>query len=187
MNYRNKINDLLLKHRLAIDTVKIEKKNLFESEDQLTYAEEAQNILQHISQAIQQEAHNRISDVVSRCLEAIFDEPYTFMIKFERKRGKTEARLIFERNGLEIDPLTASGGGVIDVAAFALRLACLILTRPHARRLLILDEPFRFVSSEYRSRVKSLLETLAEEMNIQFVQVTHINALRCGKVIEIES
>jgi len=186
MTYRSQINELLLEHRVTSDAVKFEKKNLFDVEDKQTYAEEAQNILQHISQAIQQEAHDRISDVVSRCLEAIFDEPYTFKIKFERKRGKTEANLIFERNELEIDPLTASGGGVIDVAAFALRLACLILTRPNARRLLVLDEPFRFLSSEYRSRVKNLLETLSEEMNIQFIQVTHINALRCGKVIEIE-
>jgi len=49
----------------------------------------------------------------------------------------------------------------------------------------VMDEPFRFVSEEFRDRVKALLETLSEEMKTQFVMVTHINELKMGKVIEI--
>lgn len=186
MNYRPQINELLAEHKSFSNSIELERKALMELEDKHTNAEKAQQIIQHVSQAIQQEAHNKISDVVSRCLGSIFDEPYNFKINFERKRGRTEADLVFERNGLEIDPLTASGGGVIDIASFALRLACLVLTRPSARRLLVLDEPFRFVSSEYRARVRNLLETLSEEMSIQFIMVTHIDALRCGKIVEIK-
>lgn len=148
-------------------------------------AKAAQEMAQHVAQAVQQQAHRQIAEVVSRCLSAVFDEPYTFRLLFERKRGRTEARLVFERDGLEVDPMTASGGGVVDVAAFALRLSCLILHKPPVRRVLILDEPFKYVSEEYRERVRKLLETLAQEMGVQFLMVTHIQELKTGTVLEL--
>ena len=86
-------------------------------------AQDAQETLQHLAQAVQQQAHQKISEVVSFCLSAVFDDPYQFHIVFERKRGRTEAHLRFQRRGLDLDPLTASGGGAVDVAAFALRVA----------------------------------------------------------------
>lgn len=148
-------------------------------------AVEAQELAQQVAQQVQQQAHEAIAGVVSQCLEAVFDEPYEFKILFDRKRGRTEAQLVFERDGEQVDPLTASGGGVIDVAAFALRLSCLMLSQPPVRKLLVLDEPFKFVSREYIGRVRTMLEKLAEDMEVQFVIVTHINELRCGTVVQL--
>lgn len=148
-------------------------------------ATEASVFLQQVAQAVQQQAHQRLAHVVTRCL-AVFDEPYEFKIIFERKRGRTEARLVFVRDGEEIDPEDASGGGVLDVAAFALRIAVLVLARPKRRRLVVLDEPFKFVSEEYRPAVRDLLEQLARDLKMQFVIVTHIRELECGKVIRIK-
>ena len=74
----------------------------------------------------------------------------------------------------ELDPLQSCGGGILDVAAFGLRLACLMLQRPQPARVLILDEPFRFVSSHYRSNVRALLSELSQEMGVQIIMVTHI-------------
>jgi DNA repair exonuclease SbcCD ATPase subunit len=146
---------------------------------------EALSAAQGVAQVVQEEAHRKIADVVSQSLEAVFDEPYQFRIIFEQKRGRTEARLVFVRDGMEVDPMTASGGGVVDVAAFALRLSCLLLSRPPLRRVLILDEPFRFVSVEYRSRGKELLQTLSKELDVQFILVTHIADIQCGSVIQL--
>jgi ABC-type sulfate/molybdate transport systems ATPase subunit len=81
--------------------------------------------------------------------------------------------------------MSASGGGVVDVAAFALRIACLTLRKPALRKVLILDEPFRFLSAEYRPRVRSLIESLADEFGVQFIIVTHLDEFRCGKVITL--
>lgn len=145
----------------------------------------AQELAQAVAQAVQQQTHDRIAGVVSQCLEAVFDEPYHFIIHFERKRGRTEAALRFERDGAEVDPMTASGGGVVDVAAFALRLSCLVLNNPPLRRILILDEPFKFLSEGYRHRIRDLMLTLAKEMGVQFVQVTHIRELVAGTVVEV--
>ena len=148
-------------------------------------AMEAQELAQAVALIVQQQAHDQIAKVVSRCLTEVFDEPYVFRIHFERKRGRTQARLAFERDGMEVDPMTASGGGIIDVASFALRLSCLVLNKPPLRRVLVMDEPFKYVSEEYRERVKILLETLAVEMSVQLILVTHITELQIGTVYEI--
>lgn len=167
-------------------TVKQESKALIAVEQELIDAQTAQEILQHLSQATQNQVHQRLSKVVSSCLTAVFgDEAYEFKIEFDRKRGRTEARLLFTRNGMELDPLTASGGGMVDVAAFALRVACLVLHRPRLRRLVIADEPFRFVSAEYQPNVQTMLESLAEELNVQVIFVTHVDALVVGKIIQL--
>lgn len=145
----------------------------------------AQEICQLVASTIQQRAHEKVAKVVSRCLEAVFDEPYTFRILFERKRGRTEARVLFERGGEMVDPLTASGGGVVDIAAFALRLSCLILNKPPLRRVLVLDEPFRFVSQAYQDRVASMVKQLSQEMEVQIIMVTHNPKYRMGKIIQL--
>ena len=86
---------------------------------------------------------------------------------------------------MEVDPMTASGGGVVDVASFALRLSCLVLSKPPINRILILDEPFKFLSEDYRERVRILLETLSKEMKTQIILVTHIEELKTGRMIEL--
>ena len=151
----------------------------------LADAKQAQAVAQGVAERVQAAAHARVADIVSRALEAVFDRPYRFKLEFEQKRGRTEAALTFERDGLEIDPLEASGGGVIDVASFALRLSCLLLSRPPLRRLIVADEPFRFVSKEYRGRVRALLETLAVELGVQFIIVTHDEALVTGTIVQL--
>lgn len=184
------VRQSLTRHQTDYDharrAVTDEKTALSEAENRLEIAVQAQKLLQGVAEAVQQQAHQQIAAVVTRCLEAVFGEDaYEFVIQFEQKRGKTEAQLLFRRDGLCVDPTSSAGGGVVDTASFALRLACLILSRPAKRRLLVLDEPFRFLSREYRPAVRELLLTLAKELGVQIIMVTHSTELVCGKVVEL--
>lgn len=185
MQHRSTINRLLLERAMAVKQIAEEKQSLEECTEQLQTIEQAQSILQELAKSIQTKAHERISAIVTKCLETIFEDPYTFKIVFTKKRGKTEADLVFERDGFEIDPMTACGGGVLDVASFALRLSCLVLSRPLKRKLVVCDEPFKFVSEEYRAGVRAMLLSLAKDLGIQFVFVTHIRELKIGTVVEL--
>ena len=177
---------ILLAQRNTLEgMLDMEKASLESTSKQLRAIVKGQKILQQIAQDVQQRAHNQIASVVSKCLRAVFDEPYEFRINFEKKRGRTEAQLEFVRDNQGTDPLTAAGGGVVDVAAFALRIACLVLSRPVLRKVVVLDEPFRFLSVEYRNRVSDLLVQLSQDMNIQFVMVTHMKELEVGKVYRL--
>ena len=144
---------------------------------------EATALSQAVASQVQDEAHRQIAAIVSRCLSTVFEEPYQFKIHFEQKRSKTEALMVFERNGQEIDPMTAVGGGVIAVASFALRLACLMLSRPQKRRLLVMDEPFTHLSKEYVDNARDMLLMLSREFGFQIIMVSHVEGLKCGTVI----
>lgn len=165
--------------------VKSEKVELKTALRDHKHAVRAQEIITTMAQKTQQEVHKRISAVVSTCLAAVFDDPYELKIEFEQKRGRTQAKIRFCRDGNEVSPMDASGGGAVDVAAFALRAACLVLHRPRLRRVLVLDEPFKFVSEGFQPAVRSMLEQLSKDLKIQIIMVTHNEAYETGKVIEL--
>jgi len=168
----NKVDCLVTEKGMADSKWEQGCKDLEASKDTLNDHEEAQAIAQNIAREMQQQVHTRISVIVTRCLAAVFkDNPYEFAIDFDCKRGKTEARLLFLRDGMILDdPVEEVGGGVIDVAALALRLSCILLSRPRRRRLLVLDEPLKNVrGKQNRKNVRALLEALAEEMGLQIV------------------
>ncbi len=188
--HRLRIDKLLADYRTVVSTVELERQVWITAQDNENNAVEAQEILQAVAQTVQQEAHDRIASVVSRCLESIFDDTYRFEIQFEKKRGKTEATLTFVRGDLVLtDPINEAGGGVIDVAAFALRLACLVLERPIRRRLLVLDEPFsRIRGHQNRQRMRQLIESLADDFGVQFViniDADQFPQFLLGTVIEV--
>lgn len=185
---RDLINDKRDSYARLRGQYKDEGVTLKEARQKLEDAEKARLLIQEVAQDIQQKAHHQIASVVTRGLQTVFDDPYTFQIQFEKKRGRTEARFKFERDGLKVDPLGASGGGAVDVAAFTLRLACIALSQPPCRRLLILDEPFKNVSERksYLEKIPELLDVLCRELGVQVIMVTNLKELEVGKIVDVE-
>jgi DNA repair exonuclease SbcCD ATPase subunit len=184
---RKKIDAFKRERQSVLDGIRREKVELQDAINQRDATAAALEIARGIAEVLQRDAHTRIAVLVTRCLSAVFgDEAYEFRIITEQKRNRTEARAVFVRDGEEFDALSSIGGGVVDVAAFALRVA-VILAQDPVRRLLILDEPMKFVSAEYRPQVRALLETLADELDVQIVLVTHISDLELGKIVRITS
>lgn len=186
--YRLKIDRLSTQHGHATERVKEERGALQAAQQRIADVAEAQRIVQIVAQKIQKVAHRRITSVVTRCLLSVFGEnAYRFKIHFERKRGKTEARCVFIREEHEVKPSSGSGGGVQDVAAFACRLAAIMLAQPQRRRLIVVDEAFKAVHSPiYRERVRIMLDTLAAEMGVQFIQATGVTEYETGEIITID-
>lgn len=149
--------------------------------------EQAREIIREVGIKTQQQLSFHISDITSLALEAVFNEPYELKVEFVQRRNKTECDLYFERNGKRIDPLTASGGGAVDVAAFALRIASWSMLRPHTRNVIILDEPLRFLSVDLQERASIMIKEISEKLGIQFIIVTHENTLAsyADKVFEV--
>lgn len=159
--------------------------NYTQKENQLNHdlklLEDAQVFLQKIAQETQEHLRFQIEDIVNLALETCFPGEYIFQIKFEISRGKTEAELVFldQKTKRQIDPMNASGGGVVDLTTFALRIACYALERG-ADNVIVLDEPFRFLSRDLQQRAGEILKTLSERMNLQIIMVSHI-----GEIIDV--
>jgi len=185
---RKQVDDIKSQYKLAKATLLAVKQEQVESQVLTENIEQAINHVQIISQTIQQQTHEKISHVVTACLQSVFpDKNYEFKLRFERKRNRTEAKPILINDGHEIEePLEEDSGGIVDVAAFTCQVCTIIMSKPQIRRLLILDEPFKFVSPEYRENVKEMLEMLAEDFKIQFIMVTsHQSQIVIGKEIQL--
>ena len=125
-----------------------------------------------VAQQTQASLEKRLSEIVSLALAAVFDEPYAFKINYVTRRGVTECDLVFERDGREIDPLGGAGGGAVDIAAFALRIAVWALGG-NRRPVIILDEPFRNLSANLHERAGQMLQMLSRKLGLQIVMVSH--------------
>ena len=88
-----------------------------------------------------------------------------------------ECDLYFVRNGEKSNPLDASGGGAVDVASFALRIASWSLSQPEISKTIILDEPMRFLSANYQEKASTMLKEVSQQLGIQFIIVTHETTL----------
>jgi len=135
--------------------------------------EQAREVIREVGLKTQQQLQYHISDITSLALEAVFDDPYELVAEFVQRRNKTECDLYFERDGNRMNPLSASGGGAVDVAAFALRVASWSMQHPRSRAVLILDEPFKHLKGvEANHRVLEMIKQISEKLKTQIIMVS---------------
>lgn len=170
----------------ARSQLKRDIKKLRDSEDRLFIAEQALDELKQAALDTQHRIHSQICFLVNHCIQEVFGNSYSLAIEFQGRGGRTTARLVLSKDGQEVSTDDGVGGGIIDLASFALRVAALTIHQPPLAPLLILDEPFKFVSADHRPAVKMLLEKLAERLDMQIIMVTHIEELQTGQVISLD-
>ena len=144
---------------------------------ELRHLEQAREIIREVGLQTQQQLQYHIGDIASLALESVFPDPYELVVEFVQRRNKTECDLYFSRNEQRISPLDASGGGAVDVAAFALRIASWSMQTPRSRNIIILDEPFGFVSDDLQEKASQMIKELSERLGLQFLIVTHKDIL----------
>ena len=134
----------------------------------------SQVLLQTVAEEVQSQLSSKIDNIVNLGLATCFPE-YSFELKYVPSRGKTEVRFVFKLGDDEVDILNQNGGGVVDLVTFCLRVAVFAISSTD--NVIVLDEPYKYVSKTLRPKVAELLSALSEKMNIQFIYVTHIEEL----------
>jgi DNA repair exonuclease SbcCD ATPase subunit len=113
-----------------------------------------------------------IERLINSCLCEVFDGAYEVKI-LEKKNGVRVIRY------LEIVDLVSGvsggkeshGGGVLAVISFLLRFV--ISYKFRFFPLLVLDEPFSFVSKEYRGKLSRFVAELCKKFNYTILVVSH--------------
>lgn len=147
---------------------------LEQSQADLAAHEQAREVIKEVGQKTQEALGFHISDISSLALQAVFeDNPYDLVVEFVQRRNKTECDLWFEKDGERFNPIDGSGGGAVDVAAFALRVASWSMERPRTRSTIVLDEPMRFLSKDLQSKASEMIHQLSKKLNLQFIIITH--------------
>lgn len=185
---RSKLDQLKGQHSQIKKDLKQNKVILKKANKNLRKHEKAKEIIRIVGIKTQEQLQFHIADITSLALEAVFPDPYKLEIEFVQRRNKTECDIFFVRDGERIDPKTASGGGTVDVAAFALRIAAWSLKRPHSINTIILDEPLRFVSEDLMDKASQMLKEVSKKLGIQFIIITHNPILSnyADKVFEVK-
>lgn len=159
-----------LKVKQDIETLETE---IRKKKRELRLHEQALVIVIEVGKKTQEQISFHISDITSLTLSSIFPDPYTLEVEFVQRHNKSECDLYFVRKGNRVNPLKASGGGTVDIASFALRIASWSMQTPHSRNTIILDEPFRFVSENYQEQASMMIKEISKKLGIQFIIITH--------------
>lgn len=139
---------------------------------------EAREVIQNAAQLTQTNLGKTLSVIVTKALEIVFeDEAPLFIVRFATKHNSTACEMFFSDDGTnEMDPLDSCGFGAVDVASFALRIS--IWSMSNARPVFIADEPFRNLDAERIPRASEMVKTLADELGLQMIIVTHEEDLK---------
>lgn len=151
-----------LQHR-----VKLDKRSLLRHERAL-------EIVKQVGLATQKQLEYHLAEQVSLAMGAVFDDPYQLKLNFQEKRGKTEVDILFVRRNLEFRPLGNSGGGAMDVASLALRIAYWSMRRDKKiRPLLLLDEPFQHLKGvDANRRALAVIQEISHKLGLQIIMIS---------------
>lgn len=181
LNQKQGQRKLLIQQRE--DCIETTKKNKLDYENHL----KARGIIQIVSSETQKKLEYQISNLVSSALASVFTNPYKFNLLFVQRRNKMEADLIFSKDSNETnDLINTAGGGAVDIASFALRVALWSIKR--TRPVMIIDEAFRFLSLDLQQKASDMIKEISSKLNIQVILISHLPGMikAADKVIEIE-
>lgn len=151
------------------------------------YILKAQEFLQKVAKDTQNKLSFHISEFVSNALETIWkDDAYSFELRFVSKRNKTEVEmfLLDDKGSINLKDLNnlRTGGGILDIIAFALRVSLWSLQKSK-EKLLILDQPFTNLDNEHLPMANELLKEVNSKLGIQIVIINHNPQLNEGNTI----
>lgn len=169
-----KLNRIVVQRESSKKLLEDRMNRLEEIKNETEVILKSQALLQEVAKEVQSKLSMKIDSIVNLGLATCFPE-YTFKLRYVSARGKTEVEFVVLMGEDEVDPMLQNGGGLVDLLTFCLRVA--IYTISNTDSVILLDEPFKYVSKGLRDKTAELLHTLSERLNLQFIEVTHVDEL----------
>ena len=155
--------------------VSLKEKQLEDLEQSQEVVDKSHRICQSVAKKTQDSLSVQLDSLINLALETCFPNQYKFKTSFIENRGKTELQFVLtdKITGKDNDDIIDGfGGGLIDVVSLALRLC--LHTLEGSSKLVVLDEPFKFLSQDLRSKAANLIQELSHKLDLQFIIITHI-------------
>src|SRR3990167_4000777 len=159
--------------QLTLNSLEIKEKDYNSIKEYNEDLQKARILIANAGQHTQTFLKSFIEEMVTTALQAVFEEDYQFVIDFDIKRNKPEAKISLKLRGEETDPSNSVGGGVLDIASFSLRVVLYSIQNPKTDNVIILDEPLRFLHGKIENAMK-MIKDLSKKLNIQFIIVSQI-------------
>jgi hypothetical protein len=184
MNIQSYIN-VIEQNKGKLSSLQLRQKSLQSVYDKLLVyqisLEEAQAFIQEVAKSTQETLKFNIVDVVNLAISACFPN-ITFDIDFKILNNRTAVKLLYKKNGYEIDPLEGSGLGLVELTAMALRIA--LWEIGHTDNVLIFDEPLKSLQPrELQREAFKIIREIADKLKVQFILVA--NSVGSENILEI--
>lgn len=172
--------------KLTLNSLDEKEKNFISIRDYNDNLVKARIIISEAGKFTQTYLKEYIEEMVTTALQAVFEEEYRFIVDFDIKRNRPEAKISLKIHGEEVDPKDSVGGGVLDVASFALRIVLYSIQNPKSNNVIILDEPLKFLHGKMENAMK-MIKDLSKKLGIQFIIVSQIPEIaeQGDKVFEV--
>lgn len=156
-----------------------------ETKQQIEKWEEYEEILAQVSLLFQktaafarEQSKKQIEDIVTRCLQFIFETDIEFIIELSESRSVPVAEFYVQSNyeegySVKTKPELSRGGGVVDIISIALRIAFLQIHQPQIIGPIFLDEPGKHVSDDFIFNLGEFVKKTSELFHRQIIMITH--------------
>lgn len=158
----------------GIDKIKSEITNLTE---ELNEIQEAKRIIQEVAIQTQKQVEIKFCELFNTAQEIVFPDPYKGVLDFKYTDVTSAVNLYFEKDGVRMLPGKETGGGCIDVGAFAFRVSGLMINRcfknKNLQKVLILDEPGKHIKGmDANKKFIEMIRLISRKTGIQIIMVS---------------
>ena len=147
------------------------EKNLSELENLDKTYEELKNFLIAVSEKYRGQICSIFNSLITEALSKIFEKDIIFNIKISTYRNQPAVEVFLTEEGIEVSPQKSSGGGINDIISLVVRIIFIHLQ--NSSKIIILDEPLKFLSLEYLENASSFISEICERLGIQIIMVSH--------------
>lgn len=181
-NYINKLDRDINIEKGKREVISNNLKNISKEIDELTEKEELLSkvmiLFQKTAEYGRIQAKTQIEELVTKCLQFIFESDIEFQIEITESRSIPQADFYVVSNyskgySVKTKPEIARGGGVVDIISIALRLAFIQINKPQIEGPILLDEPGKHVSDDYVFNLGEFLKQASKMFRKQIIMVTH--------------
>jgi len=179
----NTVKDLLNRKLGQLESLKERKASLDQKVIELTVNEDhlakASLFLQSLSDTTRIQVLDRISGIVSECLQVVKDPNLEFKMVLQTKANQPVLEMwVRDRTTDQLyDAVQSMGGGLCDLISLSLRVALLVKWSPSLSRILVLDEVGKHISVKDQELLSEFVSKLSKALGVQFVWISHSEVL----------
>jgi DNA repair exonuclease SbcCD ATPase subunit len=150
---------------------------------QLVISEEhtakASLFLQSLSDSTRIQVLDRISGIVSECLQVVKDPNLEFKMVLQVKANTPVLEMyVRDRTTDQLyDAVASMGGGLCDLISLSLRISLLCKWTPALSKILVLDEIGKHISVKDQELLAEFVKKISSVLGVQFIWISHSEVL----------
>lgn len=136
-------------------------------------------VLNLVQKTTREKIKEAFEQMVTFALQSIYQEDYRFQLEFGSRGniGELNFQLKTPENKEFRDIEDTTAGGSLDIISLAMRFVLLQVIRPRPEGMVVLDEPTKQLSRNYRTNEYSFYKEISNKLNRQLIIISHSQEL----------